>query len=334
MIFFKIIKILEKPKIEFDKTAIDSKAGEKLEIRADISGLPTPDCIWLKDGSKLTANGNTTITSKDGVASVVIKNADAGCSGVYKLMVENEFGKDEGEVTVQIKGVPSAPVGPLEVTDITDVSCKITWRPPEHDGNSKLLGYCVEKREAKKSTWAFVTRTTSTTAEISGLSDTTKYYFRVTAENAFGNGPAVDTKQPVQPKKSTAGEEKPKITKAPEDTVGKQGDKLTLRVEFTGKPAPEVRWYKDDELILPNENIDVAVTSTASALTIEKLDQQNSGDYRLVLQSKKTLVEHKFKVAVNSEPVIIDADKYSHEHLVFQKGENVTLQLNFSGQLS
>lgn len=62
-----------------------------------------------------------------------------------------------------------------------------------------MLGYCIEKRDAKKSSWAFVTRTTTTTAAITGLSDNAKYYFRVAAENAFGTGPALENKEPVQP---------------------------------------------------------------------------------------------------------------------------------------
>lgn len=100
-------------------------------------------------------------------------------------------------------GTPSAPVGPLQVSDVTNDSCKLTWNPPEQDGNSKLLGYCIEKRDVKKSSWAFVTRTTTTNAAITGLIDSAKYYFRVAAENALGTGPPIENKEPVQPIKIT-----------------------------------------------------------------------------------------------------------------------------------
>lgn len=99
-------------------------------------------------------------------------------------------------------GTPSMPVGPLSATETTANSCKLSWKPPEHDGNSKLLGYCVEKRDAKKMTWAFVTRTSDTSTEITGLSDSSSYYFRVCAENALGTGPPLEIQQPVQPKKA------------------------------------------------------------------------------------------------------------------------------------
>uniref|UniRef100_A0A914R2E8 Ig-like domain-containing protein n=1 Tax=Parascaris equorum TaxID=6256 RepID=A0A914R2E8_PAREQ len=46
--------------------------------------------------------------------------------------------------------------------------------------------------------WAFHARTADTFAEIKGLVEMTKYHFRVTAENALGNGPPIETEQPVE----------------------------------------------------------------------------------------------------------------------------------------
>lgn len=96
-------------------------------------------------------------------------------------------------------GAPSEPVGPLQVLGLTSTSCTLAWNPPKQDGNCKLLGYCIEKRDAKKSSWAFVARTMTTSATVTGLSDITKYYFRVTAENAFGTGRALQNEEPVEP---------------------------------------------------------------------------------------------------------------------------------------
>lgn len=71
------------------------------------------------------------------------------------------------------------------------------------------------------------------------------------------------------------------MRKAPGDVIGKPGDKLTLRVEFEGKPAPTVRWYKDDEEIFPGRNIAIMNKDAASVLTVQKLDQDNDGDYKV-----------------------------------------------------
>ncbi len=65
-----------------------------------------------------------------------------------------------------------------------------------------MLGYCVEKRDAKRSTWSFVARTERPSTDVSGLADTSTYHFRVAAENAQGTGPTLDTETPVALKKA------------------------------------------------------------------------------------------------------------------------------------
>uniref|UniRef100_A0A915PMX8 Titin n=1 Tax=Setaria digitata TaxID=48799 RepID=A0A915PMX8_9BILA len=323
--------VIDKPKIEFDEaTTIGGKVGEMLKIHANITGLPTPTCKWLKNGDELKSDENTIITFKDGAAIVTIKKANVNSSGIYKLIAENICGRQEKEIKVQIKGVPSMPIGPLKVSDVTDSSCKLAWNPPEHDGNSKLLGYCIEKRDAKKSTWAFVARTTTTNVAITGLTDTATYYFRVAAENAFGTGPGLENQDAVKPVKFTA-TEKPKIKKAPgKEATGRVGDKLVLCIEFTGKPVPEVRWYRNGQEIISDENRTIMIQDGKSLLTIQKLIENDEGDYQVVLKNDSGTIQHQFSVVVQSEPIIIDADKYKGSQ-VFGKGQDVKLQFAFTG---
>lgn len=51
---------------------------------------------------------------------------------------------------------------------------------------------------------------------------------------------------------------------------------------------------------------------------------------QVVVENETGKAEHEFSVEVKSEPVIINADKYK-EPQVFNKGENVKLQLAFTG---
>ncbi|CAG9530817.1 unnamed protein product, partial [Cercopithifilaria johnstoni] len=325
------VTVADKPKIEFDETVIGVKDGEMLKIHANVTGLPIPTCKWLKDGVELKTDNNTIITFKEGVAVLTIKKANVGNSGLYKLIAENIYGKQENQVELQVKGAPSAPVGPLQISDITNVSCKLAWYPPEQNGNSKLLGYCIEKRDAKKSSWAFVARTTSTNAVITGLTDSAKYYFRVTAENAFGTGSALENNEPVQPIKITA-TEKPKIKKAPEKEIGRAGDKLILSVEFTAEPVPEVHWYKNGKELFDDVSSTITKMDKKSVFTIQKLVEDDEGDYQVTVENEAGKAQHKISVEVKSEPMIIDADKYK-EPQVFHKGENVKLQFAFTAEL-
>ncbi|VDN06565.1 unnamed protein product, partial [Thelazia callipaeda] len=324
-----VVIVTDKPKIEFDSAIIESKVGEPIKIHADIAGLPLPECIWLKDGAKLVTDDNVSIAFKNNAAVLAIKRANAECSGLYKLIAENSSGKTERELRLLVKGAPSIPVGPLEVSNITNVSCKLAWNQPLLDGNSKLLGYCIEKRDAKKSSWAFVMRTTSTVAVITGLSDTITYRFRVAAENAFGTGQYLEIEKPVQLAKISTSA-KPQIEKAPQNETCKLGDRLTLCVEFTGNPSPKVRWYKNDKEVVDDLNIHTTKSETNSMITIKKLCQNDEGNYQIVLENDCGTVQHNFDLTVLSKPVIIDTDKYK-EPQVFNIHENINFQLSFTG---
>lgn len=81
------------------------------------------------------------------------------------------------------------PVAALEVTDITTVSCDLSWSPPENDGGSEVTHYIVEKREIDRKTWATVKADVNkTTFKVSNLVPGVEYYFRVTAVNEYGPG--------------------------------------------------------------------------------------------------------------------------------------------------
>ena len=85
-------------------------------------------------------------------------------------------------------GPPSAPVGPLNVKDITRNSATITWQPPENDGGKPLKSYNIELREATKTLWKKVEKISPdmTSYCIQNLAVTGSYFFRVLAENEIG----------------------------------------------------------------------------------------------------------------------------------------------------
>uniref|UniRef100_A0A0N5ALN8 Immunoglobulin domain protein n=1 Tax=Syphacia muris TaxID=451379 RepID=A0A0N5ALN8_9BILA len=216
------VTVFEKPSIEFEENSIDVRDSEPVKIYAFLRGIPKPEIFWEKDGVKLVPKENVVISKKDDVASLIIKKSDSNDSGIYTLRAENTAGKCESDIKVIIKGVPSIPSGPLEVNNVTSNSCMLSWNAPSSDGNSKLLGYCIEKREAKKSSWAFIARTSQTTAEITGMIPGSVYYFRVSAENAFGCGANLETKDAVKFKKPDTSSlilSKPTAKKIDEDSI-------------------------------------------------------------------------------------------------------------------
>lgn len=57
-------------------------------------------------------------------------NAEKDDAGRYNVVLTNEQGKDEVDIQVNVRGPPSAPTGPLEITDVRAESCTLSWKPP------------------------------------------------------------------------------------------------------------------------------------------------------------------------------------------------------------
>lgn len=55
--------------------------------------------------------------------------------------------------TLFISDVPQPPEGPLEISDVTESSIKLSWRDPVYDGGAPITSYTVEKREIFGSVW-------------------------------------------------------------------------------------------------------------------------------------------------------------------------------------
>lgn len=51
------------------------------------------------------------------------------------------------------QGLPGPPIGPLEVSEITQHTCKLHWHPPKYDGGCKITHYVVERRETTHNQW-------------------------------------------------------------------------------------------------------------------------------------------------------------------------------------
>uniref|UniRef100_A0A673FZN8 Pro-neuregulin-2, membrane-bound isoform-like n=2 Tax=Sinocyclocheilus rhinocerous TaxID=307959 RepID=A0A673FZN8_9TELE len=80
--------------------------GNRLIVRCEASGNPTPQYKWYKDGTELKKSKEIKI-SKNGkkTSKVQISSAKLEDSGNYTCMAENILGKDNGTSTVHVQSV-------------------------------------------------------------------------------------------------------------------------------------------------------------------------------------------------------------------------------------
>jgi fibronectin type 3 domain-containing protein len=131
-------------------------------------------------------NGTTPITG----TSYTVTGLTAGARYYFEVTAVNPAGEGapSNQASATTTGPPGAPTGLVAAGGNGHVS--LAWAPPAANGGSAVTGYKVYLSTAPGSKGTDLATVTTTGYTATGLSNGTKYYFRVTAINALGQGPA------------------------------------------------------------------------------------------------------------------------------------------------
>lgn len=187
------------PTIEVDVKLIEGlvvKAGTTIVLPAIMHGIPTPTPKWQSDGNELKTEGKYKISTEGNSTVLNISECVRTDSGEYVLTVANPAGSKSVALHVTVLDVPSAPVGPVNILEVTPDYMMIQWRAPKDDGGTPLMSYVVEKKDVKKpwEPWSVVSSgSTSTKAKVPRLVKGREYIVRIRAENKIGIGAALES---------------------------------------------------------------------------------------------------------------------------------------------
>lgn len=76
-------------------------------------------------GQKLDGTYNIKIEYEDYNTRLNMRETSRELTGKYTLIAENEVGRDEATVEINILDKPGKPEGPLDVTDVHKEGCKL-----------------------------------------------------------------------------------------------------------------------------------------------------------------------------------------------------------------
>ena len=94
---------------------------------------------------------------------------------------------------------PDIPEGPIVLEALLKNSVVISWKAPKDSGGSMITNYIVEKREDKEaSTWELVSSSINgLSCRVPNLVDSAGYFFRVYAQNRYGNSEPLELAAPI-----------------------------------------------------------------------------------------------------------------------------------------
>ena len=127
------------PKLDLDvlNRRIRVKAGEPVRVLIPFIGAPEPAVEWSKEGKRVVTNRFSSEVTSEAIM-FNIENSNRMDSGKYKIKATNDFGSDEGYLTVTVVDRPDPPVGPVEYENVDRDTIKIKWKPPLDDGGCPI----------------------------------------------------------------------------------------------------------------------------------------------------------------------------------------------------
>ena len=174
-------------------------AGEGLNVKvtqtrmvmpAKLTGRPAPEVSWQKENYPLSVDSRVSIKTTEKCSTFTMSELNRSDSGVYTIIAENEHGKAEKTVRVNVMDKPGIPED-FDIVDITNKSCKLVWKDPIDIGGAAIRNYIVEKREVGRSVWGKMASDVKPDAyeyTAERLIQGREYEFRVAARNDLGYG--------------------------------------------------------------------------------------------------------------------------------------------------
>ncbi|CAG0907236.1 unnamed protein product, partial [Cyprideis torosa] len=171
------------------------KAGTPIRWELPIEGAPKPKASWTVDGKPVDERAEIFVSMRN--TTFEIPSAKRSDTGQYTITLQNDLGKASASARCTVLDKPGRPEGPLQVSDVTNESVRLTWRVPKDDGGSPITHYVIEKMDMSRASWVEAGHTSLLTIELKNLVHMKEYSFRVKAVNAIGESEGLETENSV-----------------------------------------------------------------------------------------------------------------------------------------
>uniref|UniRef100_A0A8C0HDU6 Immunoglobulin-like and fibronectin type III domain-containing protein 1 n=1 Tax=Chelonoidis abingdonii TaxID=106734 RepID=A0A8C0HDU6_CHEAB len=262
------------------------KVGNCIRVHMPFEASPTPEAIWLKDGLPLPSRA--IVSTRDGLSQLLIPSAEFSDSGLYTIILQNEWGKKESF------NIPQSP-GPILLQEKILNTVTVIWEPSPTEKWESNLYYVVMKCDSNKGSWQVVGDLIYTNKfTITKLIPGRGYYFRVVAKNYMGTSDPSETVQPwiMQKEKDEFKVRLPKYRRVNQNMPPRFLVQLKPHVVTTafdchmscavgGYPKPKITWYKDGRNLSEDPTFFSTNDFGVCCLVIPGVTKRDEGEYKL-----------------------------------------------------
>ncbi|XP_046902304.1 myosin light chain kinase, smooth muscle isoform X1 [Hypomesus transpacificus] len=277
----------------FDSAPQNQEAaeGSKVTFSCQVSGSPAPGVVWLREGQPVRPRPGLSLQQQGSTHSLSLEGLTRREAGTYSCALTSPSGQVSSSWTLTVKS--------LRVEGKAPVFSSLLKGSPVTEGEDLQLQCCVEGIPAPHISWLFNDQPipSSRSSFDNGLAQLTVHdalqedegLYMCVAENSHGRavcsarvavrarkqsrrsepGGAHDAKQPSAPV----------FLHALNDLKVMDGSQVTMTVEVTGNPAPEVLWLHNGKEIQESEDFHFDRNGNQYSLFIQEVFPEDNGKY-------------------------------------------------------
>uniref|UniRef100_A0A8C1TN59 Myosin light chain kinase, smooth muscle n=1 Tax=Cyprinus carpio TaxID=7962 RepID=A0A8C1TN59_CYPCA len=268
--------------------------GEKVTFRCQVSGSPVPTLSWMKDGAPLRQRSGVSTRQEGSLHVLCLESAHITDTGQYGCTAANTRGKTAAHWSLTVK---------LHLFIFKEVAPPVFSSPLKDcsvlEGQEFVLQCSVEGRPLPELTWlhndqpvpyshtVFENSTTQLRVKAAVLEDAGVY--SCVAVNDHGRAVCtacvlVNAKSSVKrsaapPVTDVRRPSAPVFLKGLQDLRVMDGSQVTMTVEVTGNPAPEVVWLHNGKEIQESEDFYFERKGCQYTLFIQEVFPEDTGTY-------------------------------------------------------
>ncbi|XP_070156195.1 obscurin isoform X7 [Polyergus mexicanus] len=267
--------------------------GDTLNLLIEVDSDGESTVNWYKDGQLLTASDRVKMTKNGNNYILTVSGAKVEDAAVYKAEVVNKHGTISDETRVRVRGIPrfktklcdiSANEGELNIEFVVEIEGfpkpSVHWFLGDVEITEKRTEYT---RVEEGDNYKLIIKEVKT--ELKG-------HYTCKVQNEYGENSSSS---------NLTVNTRPKLLKKLADQRLKEGETLTLTLEVSGTPDPEIKWYKDGEEVTADARIKITRDSQRKEsydLTVTLLKGSDGGLYEVRAENELGYVTSKSKVIV------------------------------------
>ncbi|XP_035503883.2 obscurin isoform X1 [Scophthalmus maximus] len=251
--------------------------GDDILFTCSTLSTPLPRIRWLKDGRELTNQQKHSIVNdaRSGILCLTVICATEADIGQYECELWNEFGCIKCKAGLCPAYVPPTDNEndqpqdlPPKDADSEGWSTAFVKKWLQTDFSPTSIAKMLFPPGSQEQAECRTEETVPATTPVDQVVQQPLCYLEEVEEEIYISEPMQDiTDAP------------PSVQVPTEDLCVEPGQQATFTAIITGRPAPQIQWYKDEEELAANENVEIVQHGARCSLTIACSEGEDSGIY-------------------------------------------------------